>query len=192
MRSFLEVEGLYNPTLRFAFTNITNEEFVSYWDGVPIKVPAGETIEVSNVTPIPGAGHAIAVKMTGEMVDKIMIDEVKLEESRVNTPYYRSPKAGSLGVPAARKVWEDQILRELAPDEESPAIQSIRKQLLQELSNPNEKQTVEPIAIPTSIDAFAQIAENNQKIPEQPKAAAPVKRMGRPPKVKVEPNTPTV
>lgn len=183
-KSFLDVQGLYNPSLRFAFTNITTEAFTSYWNGVPIVIKAGETIEISNITPIPGAGHAIAVKMTGEMVDKIMMDEAKMDEIRVNTPYYRSPKGTSLGVPAARKPIEDQILRELSPEEESPAIQTIRKQLLEEIqAGGDEKQTTAPVHIPTSIEEFADI-NNVSKEPaiERP---AKVKKLGRPRKNEV-------
>ena len=50
--------GIYNPLLRAAFTNITEEEFVSAWGGEPIKVPAGRTVELP---------HHLAVKLTKEL-----------------------------------------------------------------------------------------------------------------------------
>ena len=167
-KSFLEPEGLYNPTLRFAFTNITNEDFTSKWDGVPVIVKPHETIEVSNTTPIPGAGHALAIKMTGEMVDKIILDEAKADEmAHPDLPYYRSPKASALGVPAARKVWEDQILRELTPDEESPALQTIRKQMRDEIiSGGEQKKNTEPPPVPTSAAEFADLTKPSVPKPE--------------------------
>lgn len=122
-------EGIYNPMLRFAFTNITEEEFVSAWGGEPIKIPAGQTVELT---------HHLAAKLTKELVDKIMIANAKLNEIEhyKNNPNlmsntYRSPS--SLGVPSARKVWEDQIVRVLAPDEESPQTQLMRIKIKEEL-----------------------------------------------------------
>jgi hypothetical protein len=122
-------QGIYNPLLRFAFTNITEEEFTSAWGGEPIKIPAGHTVELP---------HHLAAKLTKELVDKIMIGNAKLNEiefyqknqnAMPNT--YRA--ASSLGVPGARKVWEDQICRLLAPDEESPQTQLMRIKIKEEL-----------------------------------------------------------
>lgn len=180
-KSFLQPEGLYNPSLRFAFTNITTEVFTSYWDRIPIVIQPGETIEVSNTTPIPGAGHAIAVKMTEEMVDKIMMGEAKLDEVNFykNNPgvminSYRSPKGSSLSVPAARKIWEDQILRQLDPEEESPALQTIRKQLLQEISGKQEQKADTQIPVPNSIEEFADLGVKRE---EKPQKAARTKKV---------------
>jgi hypothetical protein len=171
--SFLEPEGLFNPSLRFAFTNISDDDFVSYWDKIAISVKPHETIELSITTPIPGvSGHALAVKMTGELVDKIMIGEAKMDETNNKNalnPYYRSPKGSSLGVPAARKIWEDQILRELAIDEESPAVQSMRKQLKEQiLGGAEEKQSIAPVHVPTSIGEFADINKEEAPIIKKP------------------------
>ncbi len=130
----LHPEGIYNPLLRFAFTNISEEELVSAWDGQPIKVPAGMTIELP---------HHLAVKLTKELVDKIMIGNAKLNEVEF---YKNNPNAqmntfrssSSLGVPAARKVWEEQICRQMEVDEESPQVQvmrsNIRAELMKDLS----------------------------------------------------------
>ena len=170
--SFLEPNGLFNPTLRFAFTNITDEDFVSYWDKVPIHVKPHETIELSAMTPIPGAGHALAVKMTGELVNKIMINEAKMDElAHENVPYYRSPKGGAWGIPALRKVWEDKILRELKPDEESPAIQAMRNQMKKEiLTGGEEKQSAQPPPVPKSIEEFADLTKKSEPAPLKPEA----------------------
>lgn len=179
--SFLEPQGLYNPSLRFAFTNITDENFTSYYDKVPITVKPHETIEISISTPIVGAGHQLAIKMTGELVDKIMIGEAKMDETNNKNalnPYYRSPKGTSLGVPQARKVWEDQILRELAPDEESPAIQQMRNQMKKELLGDVEKKAeqTEPMKIPSSIEDFAQLrTDKPQEVVKQPAKVKKIK-----------------
>jgi hypothetical protein len=137
--------------------DITEEEFTSAWDGNPIKVPAGATIELT---------HHLAAKMTKELVDKIMIGNAKLNElehysKNPNTQpnMYRAPS--SRGVPSARKVWEDQICRQLDVDEESPQIQVIRAQIRSEImadlnteapkNNPLEN-------APKSIEEFADLS----------------------------------
>lgn len=164
-QSFMQPEGIYDPTLRFAFTNITEEDFVSAWDGNPMTVPPGASIEVPQY---------LAVKFTGELVDKIMISEVKLDEvthyknnpnAAINT--YRGPS--SLGVPAARKVWEDQICRQLAVDEESPQMQVIRAQIRAELQDDlNTEVTKEPPHIPSSLDEFADLTATPTKVVKPP------------------------
>lgn len=153
-----KTEGMFDPTKRFAFTNIMTEDFRSGWNSVPVIVKPGETIEISNVTPIPGAGHALAVLMTNQLIDQIIIGEAKLDEVTKNQPYYRSPKGMSLGVPAAREIWEKQIIRELDPEEESPALQTIRKQLREEIETGiTAKQETAPVHIPTNISEFAEL-----------------------------------
>lgn len=174
-------EGLFNPTKRFAFTNITVEDFKSAWNSVPVVVKPGETIEISNVTPIPGAGHALAVLMTNQLIDQIIIGNAKLDESTKNQPYYRSPQGMSLGVPAVREIWEKQIIRELDPEEESPALQTIRKQMREEIEQGiSGKQETEPVHIPTSLNEFADLANVKKEMVE----VSPVKtkKLGRPKK----------
>ncbi len=177
--SFLHVTGLYNPSARYAFTNITDEDFTSFWDKIPITVKPHETIELSITTPIPGVnGQALAVKMTGELVDFIMINEAKADElAHKDIPYYRSPKGSSLGIPGARKPYEDQILKELAVDEESPAIQSMRKQLKEEiLGGSEQKQSVEPPPVPSQ-EEFAEIKAVGNKEPEVIKKPAKTRKL---------------
>lgn len=122
-------QGVYNPLLRFAFTNIAESELVSAWNSEPIKIPAGRTVELP---------HHLAAKLTKELVDSIMIGNAKLNEiefyknnqnAMPNT--YRAPS--SLGVPAARLVWEEKICRLLAPEEESPETQLMRIKIKEEL-----------------------------------------------------------
>jgi len=163
--SFLEPNGLFNPALRFAFTNISDDVFTSYWDKVPIVVKPYETIEISSNNPIPGVtGQALAVKMTCELVDKIMIGEAKMDEMKHKEPYFRSPKGSSLGVPAARKLWEDKILRELGFDEESPAIKTMRNQLKEEILSGGDKNRVQDTPMPSSVQEFADLTKKETPV----------------------------
>jgi hypothetical protein len=105
-------QGIYDPTKRFAFTNITTEPFTFTWGKTPITVKAGETIELP---------HHLAVLATKQLVDLVMMKEVKEEEDKVKletkNPYFRSQHGSSLGIPAAREVWEKKIVKELTPSE---------------------------------------------------------------------------
>ncbi len=149
MKSFLEVNGVYNPALRFAFTNITEGDFVSAWNGSAVTIKPGQTVELP---------HHLAVKFTGELVDKIIMGNAKLDEVTKAKEGYRSPIGMSLGVPTARKIWEDQILRELAVDEESPQVQVIRAQIREELERDLKvEKTSEPVSVPTSLAEFAEL-----------------------------------
>ena len=160
MKSFLDVaNGVYDPSRRFAFTNITAEDFASAWGGQPITVRPSQTIELP---------HHLAVKLTGELVDKIMIGKAKMDEVASGQAYFRSPQGTSLGVPAARKVWEDQILRELQVDEESPEIQVMRAEIKQEiLTDLKNEQSIEPPKGPGSLSEFAEI-KKGAPIEEKP------------------------
>jgi len=161
-------QGIYNPMLRFAFTNITESEFTSAWGGEPIKIPAGHTVELT---------HHLAAKLTKELVDMIMIGNAKLNEiefyknnqnAMPNT--YRA--ASSLGVPAARKVWEDQICRLLAPDEESPQTQLMRIKIKEELMRDLQAQPSAGSPLdnaPKSLGEFADLnIDKEQEIEKAP------------------------
>jgi len=153
----LHPEGVYNPTLRFAWTNITEEPFSIMWDGAIVStVGKNQTVELPQY---------LAVTATKALVDKIMIGNAKLDEI---THYKNNPNvlpnmyraSSSLGVPAARKVWEDQICRVLEQDEESPQIQvmraEIREQLKADLSA--ESSAGSPLDnAPRSIEEFADL-----------------------------------
>lgn len=175
MSSSLEVNGIYNPSLRFAFTNITAEEFRSAWGGSPIIVKAGETVSLP---------HHLAVKLTNELVDKIMIGNAKMDEVAKNQPYYRSNLGGMLGVPAARKVFEDQIVRQLEVNEETPEMQVIRAQIREELiKDLSQKEGVPTEPIPTRVEEFAQIREGAPVETQPEKEPIKLKKVGRPKKV---------
>lgn len=169
--SSLHIEGIHTPGLRFAFTNITTGEFHSSWDGNPIIIQPGQTIEISDLTPIPGAGmgHTLADLMTDQLIDQIIMGQAKLDEVAKNQPYYRSPEGMNLGVPAARKVWEDQIIRPLEPDEESTEIRAIRSQLKTQLEQDmSRKEGVSYTdETPKSIEEFAQIKSKNSEPKEK-------------------------
>lgn len=168
--------GIFDPTKRFAFTNISDKDFVSAWGGSPITVPAGETVELP---------HHLANKFTDELVDAIMQGEAKMDEVEYykNNPgaapnSYRSPKGSSLGVPAARKFWEDQIVRELAVDEESPEIQVMRAKIKEEiLADLSQEKSSEPVQVPTSLTEFAELGAPEVKEPPKP---LKVKRVAKP------------
>ena len=105
-------QGIYDPTKRFAFTNITKEVFTFTWGKTPITVKPDETVELP---------HHLAVLATTQLVDIIMQKDIKEEEDRMKietkNAYYRSPRASSLAVPAVREVWESKIVKELKPNE---------------------------------------------------------------------------
>jgi len=165
--------GLFNPTLRFAFTNITSEDFTSYWGGQPIVVKAGQSVELT---------HHLAVKMTKELVDRIMIGEAKLDEVNYykNNPntapnQYRSPKGIALGIPAARKPWEDKVCRLMAVDEESPEMQVLRAEMKAEILNSmNKDVSREPVPVPVTTEhgklpsVFADLDKKEEKVAKPP------------------------
>lgn len=157
----LHPEGLYNPTLRFAFTNITDEEFTSFWGGQPIAIKPGKTVELT---------HHLAVKLTKELVDKIMQGLTRIGGEQTKK------EGTSLGVPSARKIWEDRIVKELRPDEESPEIQVMRAELKAEiLAQQNKEQRSEPVHVPTSLEEFADLTVKNA--PKEAKKPLKVKQI---------------
>jgi hypothetical protein len=157
--NILNPEGLYNPLLKFAFTNITETPFEIIWDGkIVTTLKAGETVELN---------HYLAVACTKRLVDMIMIGNAKLDELTYykNNPNmqpntYRAPNA--LGVPSARKVWEDQICRVMDTDEESPQVQimraTIREELMKDLqAQPSQGSPLE--GAPARVEDFADLTK---------------------------------
>lgn len=159
----LHPEGLYNPLLRFAFTNITNEDFVSYWNSKPITIKPGQTVKLK---------HHLAVKFLKELVDKIMTGEAKLDEveyykrNQNAAPLsYRSPKGLSLGIPAARKVWEDQIIKQLPTEEDTVEFEVMRQEFIEEIERDlNAKPSTEPVKVPV---ATLSGSENPTQLPPE-------------------------
>lgn len=105
-------QGIYDPTKRFSFKNITSEPFTFTWGKSPITVKPNETIELP---------HHLAVLATTQLVDQIMSQEIKEEEDKMKietrNPYYRSQRGLSVGIPSARKPYEDKICKELTRTE---------------------------------------------------------------------------
>ena len=104
------------------------------------------------------------VKIVTEIVDKIMIGEAHTDKLAhiKDHPYYDSPKSLALGVPAMREVWENQIVKELPPINNTEMILEriemksiLEKDLAAEVGIPSEP-------IPTKVEEFAQIAEKRK------------------------------
>lgn len=170
MSSFLDKKsGIYDPSKRYGFKNITDKPFTFSWGGHPITVKAGEEIEVP---------EHYALLATKKIVDQIMMEEVAEEEKKMRAdlrdPFWRSPKGIAIGIPAARKVYEDKVIRELALDEENPQIQvmraQIKEQILGDINNAQKpKAPVETVVAnfvqsgkPTAPAEFAEIKSSNQ------------------------------
>ena len=154
--SEFHAEGLYNPTLRFAFTNITDDTLESKWDSAPITVPAGATVDLP---------HHLAEKLTKELVDKIMMGLTSIGGSKTKN------EGMSLGVPQARVIWEEKIVRPLEVDEESPQMQIMRAQIKSELeADLKDAQKVTPSVSEISInpEEFADLKTEPEKTVKKP------------------------
>lgn len=152
MTSFLDKKmGIYNPAKRYGFKNITDKPFTFTWGGHPITVKAGEEIEVP---------EHYAMVATQKLVDQIMQEEVTAEEKKMRAelkdPYWRSPKGISLGIPAARKPYEDKVLRELAFDEENPQVQVMRAQIREQILSDIDNAQKPKVPVETVVANFAQ------------------------------------
>lgn len=166
LNNLIPTDGVFNPLRRFAFTNITNDLFTFHWNSQPISVKAHETVELP---------HHLMVVATTKLVDKIMIQKSKEDENegKKTDRFYRG--ASMLGVPAARKVYEDQIVRELQVDEESPQIavmrSQIRDQVLKDIENGAKKAApVESIVASVNLETMSPVKEQGQTVEEFPSA----------------------
>lgn len=161
--------GVYNAAQRYNFKNILEEDFTFNWNKEPITIKAGQTVSLPEY---------LADKMLDAIVDKIMITEIKTKEveyyqKNPNTApnFYRHPS--SLGVPAARKVWEDQIITKLAMEEGSTEAQLLRMQIKEQLETDLKMEvSTEPVQVPqsavgnfsdSSLAEFAEISPKNKK-----------------------------
>ncbi len=145
----LHPEGVFDPFARFAFTNITKEDFKSFWNSQPITVKPGQTVKLK---------HHLAVKFLKELVDKIMQGEAKMDEvayyernQNAAPNSYRSPKGLQMGVPAARKVWEDQIIKQLPTEKDTVEFELMKQEFMEEIErDTNAKVSTEPIPVPSA------------------------------------------
>lgn len=145
----LHPNGVFDPLLRFAFTNVSSEDFKSFWNGRPVTVKAGDTVKLT---------HHLAVKFLKELVDQIIIGEAKLDETNfyknnpnalVNT--YRSKKGLDLGIPAKRKEWEDKIIKQLPMEQDALQLEIMRSEFIETLSNDLKKEpSKEPVSVPSA------------------------------------------
>lgn len=191
-QSFLQVDGLFDPSARYAFTNISDEVFTSRWGGIPITVEPHQTIKIERHSPVENGGQAVAIKMTTELVDLIMTNVVRMDEmqmmadQKLTRNMARSDKAMSIGVPSARKEWEDKILKRLGADEEIGQgelsnMESMRESLKAEIVSQNtSKVSHEAPSIP--MDAIGDLTGTGS-IP--PGGRNEVKPEPKPAKVKV-------
>lgn len=153
-------QGIYDPTKRFAFKNITEEPFTFTWNSDPITVKAGQEVELP---------HHMAILATGKIVDKIMMDIARDDEQKqrkINKdPLWRSPKGIAVGVPEARRVWEEQVLRELKVDDENPQVAVMRAQMREELLKDlkGEKSTTPPTLPVSAKDMMKEFEGANVK-----------------------------
>lgn len=159
----LHPNGLFNPLLQFAFTNITQDDFTSYWNSKPFTIKSGQTVKLQ---------HHLAVKCLKELVDKIMQGEAKMDETAYyernpnSAPNsYRSPKGISMGVPLARKVWEDQIIKQLPNKAEGVELEIMKQEFLEEIKRDTSAQvSTDPIPVPT---ATLSGSDNPTKLPKE-------------------------
>ncbi len=172
MASFYQKkEGIYDPGQRFSITNISDKPHPIKWNNsVVYIIKPGEAIEVSDATPVPGSGmgDALAHKIQKEITDMVMLGEAKAEEVQRNLPYYKSPLGMQLGIPNARKPYEDRILRPLPANESSVKILSQQK--AEELIRDSQKQ--EGVSYESQPIEFAEVPKGG--IQEEPKLEMPV------------------
>lgn len=135
-----------------------DSEFTFEWGGVPIHVAAGEVVELP---------HYLAVLATKRLVDNIMIKEIREKEENIRketrNPTYRA-RTSSLAVPAARKPYEDKILKELAPRQGNDAQLNVtRAKIAEELARDMKRENsphIQAISQVMPVNA-SQIASND-------------------------------
>lgn len=122
--------GIYDPSKRFEFTNVTDQDFTFTWGGKPIVIKPKQKVILR---------HHLAVLATTKIVDQIMMDEInkKTAKARESNPNYLAPnQASSLGVPAARDPYEKMVLKELPPETSNEAeLGIIRSEFQEQLLN---------------------------------------------------------
>lgn len=174
VQDFLYFEGMYNPAIRFAFTNVLSEDFVSFWNSRRYSVKPHQTVKLQ---------HHLAVKFTKELVDRLMVQDKKEK---------------MMGVPNARKEYEDKVLTLMPQTEDDMELQVIKDNFADEVRRDTEKQVgvrEEELAFPAlnvddlSPKNFGQIeyqddpshalAQDTTKM-EQVAPIVPPKKIGRP------------
>lgn len=154
-QKFVE-RGMYNPLKRYGFTNITTEDFTFTWNSSPITVKPGVEIELPEHMAIL-ATH----KIVDQVMNKLADEDTKRLRVEMRDSTARSPLGISVGIPAARKPFEDKVLRELKVDEQSPQVQvlkaQVRDQIIGDLTNSQKP----PEPIESAISGLAQMGNPN-------------------------------
>jgi hypothetical protein len=102
-------QGMFDPTKRYAFTNITDEVFQFGWNGVTIDVAPKETVELPQY---------LAYQAVNKIIDQMIMSKNKKDLDKVretNPNYLTPPGAGMMGIPAYRETFEKMVVREIAP-----------------------------------------------------------------------------
>lgn len=114
VQDFLYFEGMFNPVLRFSFTNVLDEDFRSAWNSKPYVVKAHQSVKLP---------HYLAQKFTKEIVDKMMQND---------------KKGLAMAVPAERKPYEDKVLA-LLPSEETTELEVIRDEFIEQVKRDSSR-----------------------------------------------------
>ena len=148
-------QGMFDPTKRYAFTNITDENFQFGWNGVTIDVAPKETIELPQY---------LAYQATNKIIDQIIMSKSKRDLDKIretNPGFLTPPGAGMMGVPAYRLTFEDMVVRELPPKVGAEAKLDIiraKEQVMSDIKRSSEE--VKPIeTIKVAQTEFAELQE---------------------------------
>lgn len=153
----LYFEGKYNPDRRFVIHNWTAEDFKSFWDSRPINIKAGDMHECE---------HAIAVKLTKEIVDREMFKEAERLYREAGADKAHSEKIRERAEMAVlskelRKPLEDKTITEIRAGEENPITTKLRAEVRAEIEAESKADTKAP-----SIDnskAVSDVVEDKPK-----------------------------
>lgn len=155
-------DGLYDPSARFEFENITNSDFTSQWNGSPIEIQAKEKVIVP---------HYLAVKLTTELVDRIFQERAKAEEDemrpKVGNQYWVSKIGAQASVPAMREPYEKQIMKKVENAVKGIESQIVRNNFKDQLiADMSREAGVPEEAVPVKVQEFAQITSQKPDAPE--------------------------
>ncbi len=117
---------LYDNTQRYKFTNIDDEPFVGLWDGREfVTVKPGQSVTLP---------EAQAITYAKDLCTRVMQKEEKekfVPNARAAT--WEESDRSRVGIPMARKPYEDRIVQKLSTDEDSPETQALRSEIREEL-----------------------------------------------------------
>ena len=151
-------QGMFDPTKRYAFTNITEELFQFGWNGVTIDVAPKETVELPQY---------LAYQAVNKMIDQLIMSKNKKDLDKIretNPAYLTPPGAGMMGIPAYRLTFESAIVRELPPKAGADAKLDIiraKEQIMSDIKRSQEEtKPIETIKV-----VQTEFSELNEKAP---------------------------